>query len=242
MANGLKPGRLICAPHAIDNERFAGPADIYEKQAIEIRKSLGVKEEDVVILFAGKMEAKKNPLFLIDLLKSINDKRLKMLLVGSGALLHDLKSAALTDERILLMDFQNQQLMPAIYRVADLFMLPSKGPGETWGLAINEAMASGKAVVASNKAGGAADLIEGGVNGLILDLKNITTLKELIQSSLNSKKNLIEMGKQSQLKVQAFTFNHILDAPSRWRSAWLASGRLDQKPRRWCCFRPSASP
>jgi glycosyltransferase involved in cell wall biosynthesis len=200
LAHGLKPVRLIYAPHAIDNERFAGPADMYEKQAIEIRKNLGLKEDDLVILFAGKMEAKKNPLFLIDLLKSINDKRLKMLLVGSGALLPDLKSAAAADERILLMDFQNQQLMPAIYRVADLFMLPSKGPGDTWGLAINEAMASGKAV------------IEAGVNGLILDLKNNTTLEELVQSSLDNKKILIEMGRQSQLKIQAFTFNHIIRA------------------------------
>ena len=212
LAHGLKPAQLIYASHAVDNERFSGPSDRYEEQAIEIRKNLGIQTDDLVLLFAGKIEAKKNPFFLIDLLNRISDQRLKILFAGSGALQSDLKSLAAKDDRILLIDFQNQQLMPAIYRVANLFILPSAGPGETWGLALNEAMASGRAVIASNKTGGAIDLIEDGVNGLILDLKNNAPLKELIQSCLNDKQKLLEMGRQSQLKIQSFTFNHIATA------------------------------
>ena len=63
--------------------------------------------------------------------------------------------------------FQNQSVMPAVYRLGDLFVLPSQGPGETWGLALNEAMASGRAVVASSMVGGARDLIGAGINGWI---------------------------------------------------------------------------
>ena len=209
LTHGLKPGQLIYAPHAVDNDRFGGPENIYEKEATELRKKIGIKKDDLVILFAGKMEAKKNPFFLINLLNRISDQRLKILFAGSGALQSDLKSLAAKDDRILLIDFQNQQLMPAIYRVANLFILPSAGPGESWGLVLNEAMASGRAVIASNKTGGAIDLIEDGVNGLILDLKNNAPLKELIQSSLNDKQLLVEMGRQSRLKIQAFTFDHI---------------------------------
>lgn len=212
LAHGLKSSQLIYAPHAIDNERFAKPADKYEKQATEIRKNMGIQVDDLVLLFAGKLETKKNPFFLIELLSRISDPRLKILFTGSGALQPDLKSLSLKDERILLMDFQNQQQMPAIYRVANLFILPSVGPGETWGLAINEAMASGIAVIASNKAGGAIDLIEDGVNGIVLDLKNYVHLEELIQASLGDKKKIVEMGRQSQLRIQHFTFNHIATA------------------------------
>lgn len=212
LAHGLKPAALVYAPHAVDNDRFAGPEDLYEKQAAELRKQSGINQDDVVILFAGKMEAKKNPFFLIDLLKNIPGKRLKILFVGSGALQTGIKAAAAKDNRIVLMGFKNQQLMPAIYRLADLFILPSTGPGETWGLAINEAMASGKAVAASDKAGGTMDLIDDGINGLILDLKNNARLEELIQSSLNDKQKLLDMGRQSQLKIQCFTFSHIATA------------------------------
>ena len=110
------------------------------------------------------------------------------------------------------MDFQNQLQMPSIYRVGDVFVLPSTGPGETWGLAMNEAMASGRAVIASNKCGGAIDLIEDKVNGIILDLKNNTALTELIDSALNNRQLVVEMGRQSLLKIQAFTFGSFTNA------------------------------
>ncbi len=42
---------------------------------------------------------------------------------------------------MIFLDFQNQQKMPLVYRLCDIFVLPSMGPGETWGLAVNEAMA-----------------------------------------------------------------------------------------------------
>lgn len=68
---------------------------------------------------------------------------------------------------ITLLPFQNQSIMPIVYRLGDVFVLPSKGPGETWGLAINEAMASCRPVIASDKCGGAIDLIINEHNGLI---------------------------------------------------------------------------
>ena len=72
-----------------------------------------------------------------------------------------------TDDCIFL-GFQNQNIMPAVYRLADIFVLPSQGPGETWGLAINEALGCGVPVIASNKCGGAIDLLESS-NGLIIN-------------------------------------------------------------------------
>jgi glycosyltransferase involved in cell wall biosynthesis len=212
LAHGLRGGRLIYAPHAVDNHRFAEPTAVYEKEALMIRKKLGIHEDDLVLLFVGKFEKKKNPLFLIALLNTIADRRLKVLFVGSGALLPQIESAARRDARVIIMDFQNQQQMPAIYRAADLFVLPSTGPGETWGLAINEAMAAGKAVVASGKAGGTIDLIEDGVNGLVLDLQNTVPLQILVKAALNDKMLLKEMGHQSKAKIKAFTFHHIARA------------------------------
>jgi len=212
IAHGLKEEQLIYAPHAIDNDRFTEPADEYEKQAAEIKRNAGIEADNLVLLFAGKLEQKKNPLFLVRLLNQIPDKRLKVLFVGSGAMLPELQSAAKADNRNRIIGFQNQQQMPAIYRAADLFILPSAGPGETWGLAINEAMACGKAVAASNKAGGAIDLIEDGVNGLILDINQIDSLQKLIRSALDNKTQLVGMGIQSKLKIQAFSFRHIAAA------------------------------
>ncbi len=212
LAHGLKASQLVYAPHATDNERFAEPNDLYEAQASSIRQTLGVAEADILLLFAGKFEAKKNPLYHLQLLKTIQDKRLKILFVGSGVLLPAIQAAAANDPRILLMDFQNQQLMPVIYRVADLFVLPSNGPGETWGMALNEAMASGRAIAATNKVGGTADLIEPGINGLVIDPKDDQDFMTFIELALNDKTRLKKMGRQSGEKILSFTLSHIAKA------------------------------
>jgi glycosyltransferase involved in cell wall biosynthesis len=209
---GLLRHQLIFAAHAIDNDRFGEPDNDYQNEADSLRGILGINEEDVVILFAGKMELKKNPLFLISLLKNITNKRLKIVYTGNGVLLEQIKSAAANDERLLVMGFQNQLRMPVIYRVADLFILPSQGPGETWGLSLNEAMASGKAIAACNKVGGAVDLIDDGVNGIIFSLENTDRLEWLIHQALDNKRILRNMGIESKIKIRPFSFDNIVIA------------------------------
>ena len=67
-------------------------------------------------------------------------------------------SSTPSTSHITLLPFQNQSIMPIVYRLGDVFVLPSRGPGETWGLSVNEAMASGRAAIVSDKCGCANDL------------------------------------------------------------------------------------
>ena len=158
--HGLKETQLVYAPHAIDNDRFADPTGEYSKKAKEIRTKLGVSENKKLLLFVGKFEPNKN---LLELVKAINNTDLSLLLVGNGPQEEILKEIAA--ENIFFMPFQNQTMMPIIYRVGDAFIMNSKS--ETWGLAMNEALASGIPIIASNKCGGAIDLINS-KNGLFL--------------------------------------------------------------------------
>src|SRR5690606_9597805 len=48
---------------------------------------------------------------------------------------------------------------------ADVTILPSKGPGETWGLILNESLAAGTPVIASSHVGATADLVRTDVTG-----------------------------------------------------------------------------
>jgi glycosyltransferase involved in cell wall biosynthesis len=176
--HGLKESQLVYAPHAVDNNRFSDETGEKTMRALEWRKVLGFSESDFVILFAGKFEHKKNPSFILELSKQISSPNVKFLMVGNGILEAELKALTRNDHRFVFLDFQNQSQMPIIYRVADFFVLPSLGPGETWGLAINEALASGTKVIASEYCGGAIDLIKKN-NGLIINplnvLKNVET-------------------------------------------------------------------
>ena len=185
--HGLKETQLVFAPHAIDNQRFIGSiSDNYEEKALAWRKDLGIKKEDFVILFCGKFEPKKNPLLLLEAFLNLQKKSprsLKLLFIGNGILKEDLKKTTGDNPDIIYLPFQNQSLMPAVYRLANLFCLPSQGPGETWGLAVNEALASGRTVLVSDKVGCAIDLINKD-NGKIFKSNDRPSLEKSISEMI----------------------------------------------------------
>jgi glycosyltransferase involved in cell wall biosynthesis len=63
--------------------------------------------------------------------------------------------------------FANQSEMPARYLLADLFVLPSRGHYETWGLAVNEAMHMGRPALVSDVVGCQRDLVTPGETGWV---------------------------------------------------------------------------
>ena len=172
LRHGLSLEQLILAPHAINNNYFFDSKEKkYELIAKKWRRELGYNDKDIIVLFAGKFEPKKNPEILINAVNKANRlhrcKRIKLLMVGNGVLEEKLKKISVDNLNIKFLAFQNQSKMPILYRIANVFCLPSKGPGETWGLAVNEAMACGRPVLLSDKVGCAADLVKDGYNGWI---------------------------------------------------------------------------
>src|SRR5690606_3617135 len=132
LKHNLALSQLIYAPHAIDNERFSGNENNnYDIDALYWRNKLGYHEDDIVIIFAGKFENKKQPGFLIEAIEMANKQRgkpLKLLMVGSGPLEKDLKKVSKNNNNIQFLSFQNQTKMPLVYRLGAVLCLPSKGP------------------------------------------------------------------------------------------------------------------
>ena len=164
-AFGVPETKLFDCPHSVEVERFAEPEEELERKAADWRKELGVGSEQRVLLFAGKFEDKKQPLPLMRAFLECEVENTILLMVGDGE--HGTAVRELADrkpERIRVLPFQNQSKMPAVYRLGDLLVLPS-AYGETWGLAVNEAMASGRPALVSDRVGCHPDVIKPGMNG-----------------------------------------------------------------------------
>ena len=201
---GLKEKQLSFAPHAIDNERFSANR---ENEAELLRQQLGINHEDLVVMFAGKLEEKKAPVQLFEAFITLNKPGVHLLFVGNGPLEDELNVKAKNNPNIHFIAFQNQSQMPVVYQACDLFCLPSVGPGETWGLAINEAMACGKAILVSDKVGAAADLVTPGYNGLIFKAGSPTNLLQSLSELVNNGKNeLIRLGENAKGKIKDWSF------------------------------------
>lgn len=210
LKHGVKANALSYAPHAVENDRFFDTHGSYEKAAAEWRIQLGIPGNATVFLFAGKLEPKKDPLLLINSFRQLKNSDIRLVIAGNGILEEKAKQMAGDDERILFLDFQNQQQMPVVYRLGDIFVLPSKGPGETWGLSVNEAMACSKPVLVSNKCGCAKDLVH--ENGEIFEAGNAESLIAAMNEFLLSKEKLKMMGQDSRSMIQKFSYNSVAEA------------------------------
>jgi glycosyltransferase involved in cell wall biosynthesis len=201
---GLVEKQLSFAPHAIDNDRFRIDRSV---EALELRSSLKIKEEDNLILFAGKFEPVKNVELLLSAFISLKKQNAHLLLVGNGVDEDQLKSHAGNSAvagNIHFLDFKNQSYMPVLYQAADLFCLPSKS--ETWGLSINEAMACGKAILASDRVGCAVDLVKNARNGAIFKAGDRNDLTQKLRQLTNYKDLLVKFGEQSRIIIKDWNF------------------------------------
>jgi glycosyltransferase involved in cell wall biosynthesis len=183
---GVLTDRLFPAPYAVDNERFASQADAIRDHRSQIRGQWGIPEDAFCVLFCGKFIPKKHPIDLIEaarlLITSNRLPNIHLLFVGSGELGADLRGqcdvvfdAESSSARnhvttagnppATFTGFLNQTEISRAYVAADCLVLPSDY-GETWGLVVNEAMASDLPCAISDQCGCAEDLRNKGLNSV----------------------------------------------------------------------------
>lgn len=166
-ALGVPAEKLFHCPHSIEVDRFAEPNSAWEADAANWRRELGFGGDVRVMLFAGKFEPKKRPVELVEAFLREAPAGWRLLMLGDGPLGAQVRAlAAQHPNRIVVLPFQNQSRMPTVYRLGDLFVLPSAF-AETWGLAVNEALACGRPVLVSDRVGCGEDVVEPGRNGQI---------------------------------------------------------------------------
>ena len=137
-------------PSGIDVTRFY-EENINKEDVENLRKELGLKKDDFIILYIGRIAKEKSIDFLINNLCSIKLKipKSKMVIVGDGPDMNALAELAYEkklDKSIIFTGKVSWSKTPLYYQLADVFVTASTS--ETQGLTVIEAMASSKPVVA----------------------------------------------------------------------------------------------
>jgi glycosyltransferase involved in cell wall biosynthesis len=201
---GVRPHQLIKAFHAVDNERFNNKKERYSQEASLWRADLKISTGALVFLYAGKLSPEKGLETLLKAFKSVSNYQVHLLIVGNGPLEAELKKKYAVANSITFIDFQNQRLMPVLYQLCDVLVLPSTS--ESWGLGVNEAMAAGRPVIVSDKCGGAVDLVENGKNGFTFIAGDINDLALKMKTMMDHKNELGTWGENSLSRVREFTW------------------------------------
>jgi glycosyltransferase involved in cell wall biosynthesis len=161
--------KLVFSPYCVDTSPFAGDEATRARLRQATRAQLGICPDRRVLLFSGKLSARKGPDLLLRAIKQLPAAEREaslVLFLGSGEMQQALRAQARQTPAVdvVFAGFQNQTRLSAYYHAADVLVLPSHH-SETWGLVVNEALFHGLPCVVSAGVGCAPDLIVSGQTG-----------------------------------------------------------------------------
>lgn len=173
LADGVDENRVHLIPPGVNPSLFEGP---FEDPFAGVGKPR--------VLFVGRLAPQKGVGTLVAAAGLLEDPSAQVLLVGDGperkALEREPKRIGVGD-RVHFVGFLAHERLPAVLAHADLLVLPSIY--EELGPVLLEAMQAGLPIVAS-KTGGIPDVIEDGVNGLLVPPGNPGALARAIDRLL----------------------------------------------------------
>lgn len=173
------PAKEIKYVHGVgvDTKRFATTT----VDAAELRASIGLAEDEPMILTVGELIKRKNHEMILRALGGMKESKWKYVIVGRGVLLDHLKNIAREcgiEDRVIFLGYRRD--IPEMLHACDLFVFTSFQEGLP--VAIMEAMAAGAPILCT-KNRGTADLIEDGVSGAFTEM-NAEDLRAKMQNLL----------------------------------------------------------
>jgi glycosyltransferase involved in cell wall biosynthesis len=195
--------RIIPAPHFIDNAAFTERAIVARARRDTTRHRWGINRTSMVVLFAGKLIPRKRPLDLIRAVRGLLG--IHLIIVGDGELKGECRrQTARFNIPSTFTGFLNQTAITDAYASADVLVLPS-GRHETWGLVVNEAMASGLPAVVSESAGCVPDLIRDGETGYSFHEGDIRDLRRILTYLVDHPGETARMGEAAAKRVAGYS-------------------------------------
>ena len=130
-------------------------------RSMEFRHSKGIRDDDVVILWVGRLVKEKSPDVWMQVIKKLHEEgiKFKALVVGNGS--YEEEMAKLPNTQCL--GFLSGDALSEVYASVDIFLFPSEV--ETFGNVTLEALASGIPCIAS--AGCSGHLVTEKKNGFV---------------------------------------------------------------------------
>jgi glycosyltransferase involved in cell wall biosynthesis len=213
-AFGIKPEKIFLTPYAVDNRFFQDQAAKAAPEREMLRVKLGLKPDRPIVLFAAKLIDRKRPFDLLDAFLKIHNepgaRQPYLLLAGDGPLKSALaqRIAEEGSSNIRMLGFQSQAELARLYDLSDIFVLPSER--ESWGLVVNEAMNSGRAIIVNDRIGAGADLVHAGQNGFVYPFGDVDALSICLRSILRDPERCRSMGQRSLKIIDRWSFEEDL--------------------------------
>ncbi|HEC16059.1 MAG TPA: glycosyltransferase [Sedimenticola sp.] len=208
---GIAGNRITTIHNGIDGARFGLAAD-----ELELRSALGLKEDQVVIGIVARLDPIKNHAVLLKAMQQVVAARPSsvLLVIGDGPLRGDLESQTKALGLEANVRFLGaRQDVPDLLHLLDLFVLCSRSEGLS--LTLIEACAAARPIIATD-VGGNSEVVEHGVNGLIVPSGQPEALAKAMMELLDDADKARRMGASGRQKFEReFTLDAMVQAYER---------------------------
>jgi glycosyltransferase involved in cell wall biosynthesis len=195
LQKGFSEKRLVNLPVVVDVDESV--AD-YRERRVDIRNRYNISDEELFIVTGSRLIREKGFDLLIRAMAGLDAeirKRVKLLLVGKGperqALIQQTVASDLTGT-VFLEEWMSPHDFLLHLGAADIAVHPARF--DAYGGITLSAMAAGLPVIASNRAGSAADRVEHGVNGWLYDGEEVSELGKWLSVAFRNRGMLARMG------------------------------------------------
>jgi glycosyltransferase involved in cell wall biosynthesis len=174
----------VVVPNGVDVGKFEIRMSKSERE--EMRKSLGFREGDTILVTASRLVIKNAVGDIIESLVHL-PQNVKLLVLGKGELEENLKfkiENLKLNDRVVMKGFVSHYELPAYLNVSDIFIRPSLSEG--FGNSFVEAMAARIPVIAT-RVGGIVDFLKDKETGLFCEVKNPEDIARKVQIYMHDK-------------------------------------------------------
>ncbi len=205
---GLTADKLFYSPCAVDNKYFRSQYESVNGR--QIRNEKGVADDELVLVFVGKLLPIKRPIDILLALEMMPQKmdNIRLYYIGDGELLPELqlKAKEVGKDRVRFTGQLSHEKMIDYLCMADVFLLPSENDASP--KALNEAMNFDLAVIVSDGIETASELVKENDNGYTYPVGDISALALCIDKLAKDRQRLEIMKKRSGEIIQDFSFDN----------------------------------
>jgi glycosyltransferase involved in cell wall biosynthesis len=203
---GVPAERIHTAPNAVDIQRFATRACSARDRQQQCRTELNLPPR--YFLYAGRIIREKGVFYLLEAYTRLAPdlrSQVGMVFVGEGTARNELMKSApkINPGAVVFPGFVQRDQLPSYYALADALVFPTLS--DPWGLVVNEAMACGLPIIATDVAGGTADLVHDRENGYVIPAANVEKLAEVMEVLARDLQLASRMGERSTRLIEAFS-------------------------------------
>lgn len=192
----------------IDEAKF--DFEMSEKEKHDLRKSVGVKDDDFVIIYPAEISKRKRQIWLIETINDLLKKNsnIHLLLPGKDSLdgkCQELVKELGLEKQVHFLGYRKD--IPKLLKISNLAI--SSANQEGLPVNIMEAMYVGLPIVASDCRGN-RDLIQDNVNGYLVSLKDNERFSKSIENIYNDNSKSEEFGHKSKEIIKDYLLDKIM--------------------------------